>query len=116
MCVKTDINGRTNIKGLLACGEVTCSVHGGHTLLVIHFWNVWFLEKDVLILAVFFKNSNILNIQTVLDQTIDYKINNFIVDKFMSIKNKIATLLNNNAGIIRNEELLTSGSKSLEMV
>jgi L-aspartate oxidase len=37
----------------------------------------------------------------------EYKIDNSLVTDFIKVKNKIATLLNNNAGIVRNNDLLT---------
>ncbi|MBK7105604.1 MAG: L-aspartate oxidase [Ignavibacteriae bacterium] len=113
--IKTDSEGRTNIKGLFACGEVSATgVHGANRLASNSLLECLVFAKR----CVEISSDEITNISdSVFNKSlenINYKINNSIVNNFLSFKNKIATLLNNNVGIVRNNELLNSALEELD--
>ncbi len=105
--VKTDSYGETNIKGLFACGEVSSTgVHGANRLASNSLLECLVFSKRTIDKAITETNNYSNNIKLEQEEFLKHKIDNSRINDFRTLKNRISTLLNNNAGIIRNNEIL----------
>ncbi len=111
--IRTDIYGRTNIKGFYACGEVACNgIHGANRLASnsllegLVFGNKIGQEVNEYLMDSGLKNRE-LKISFKADRVykdIDYK----------KIKTKIQEIMTLNVGIIRNEDGLLNAKNEIE--
>ncbi len=98
--IKTDLNGQTSIKNLFAAGEVASTgVMGANRI----------ASNSLLECLVFGKRAGIAAAKVEPDNHIEYGNEKFILDtenemKFLEMKNRIAVLMNNYVGIVRNKK------------
>lgn len=112
--IKTDLNAETNIKNLFACGEVASTgVHGANRL----------ASNSLLECLVFGKRAIDKSIERLEDdfENIDIEEKLFFVDKsldekYLNLKNKIASIMSKNVGIVRNKELLQKAISQIEQI
>lgn len=105
--IKTDVHGRTNIKGFYACGEAACNgIHGANRL----------ASNSLLEGLVFGKRIALEANQKVLDKNrennpppsrVEYSELSGEPMKGEDLKTKLRKLMTKNVGIIRNEKKLT---------
>ena len=120
--IKTDINARTNIRSLFACGECAeASIHGanrlgGNSLLeIVTFGKIAGINasKDA---------KNILEISTlhnyvkIEEEKIDKIFNYSNKINFYTQKDNIGNLLFNNLGLFRNEEKISNLIEKIERI
>ncbi|MGK9475728.1 L-aspartate oxidase [Melioribacter sp. OK-6-Me] len=109
--IKTDINGRTNISRLYAVGETASTgVHGANRLASNSLLECLVFGKRVVDYAV--KNDKDLKDYS-KPEVIDFNVDENLAELFIDIKNKIAELLWNNAGILRSKAILNSALKEI---
>jgi len=110
--IQTDLHGETNIKGLFACGEVASTgVMGANRL----------ASNSLLECLVFGKRAAKEATQGKEISTELPEINIIHVDQanenlFLETKNRIATLMSKNAGIVRSAEKLTEAIGELNLI
>ncbi|MFZ6033864.1 MAG: L-aspartate oxidase [Melioribacter sp.] len=112
--IKTDVNGRTTINRLYAVGETASTgVHGANRL----------ASNSLLECLVFGKRAVDYAVQNDKESTdnpppeiIDFGIDENKSDLFIDIKNRIAELLWNNAGILRSRAILNSALKEISKI
>ncbi len=108
--IKTGYMGETNIKGLYACGEVASTgVHGANRL-----------ASNSLLECLVFSNRAVEHAinQISTNYKPDFKPGEKIIhagneEHYLRIKNMIATVLSEQAGLVRNEADLQKGEKEL---
>jgi len=112
MCggIKTGINGETNISNLYVCGELASTgIMGANRL----------ASNSLLECIVYGKRSiddsklNKKEIYKIYEKE-GYNINENKADEFVEINNKISSIMNQNAGIIKNEKLLKTALTQLQ--
>lgn len=109
--IKTDINGRTNINRLYAVGETASTgVHGANRLASNSLLECLVFGKRAVDYAV--ENDKELK-DYAITEIIDFNVDDNHSELFINIKNKIAELLWNNAGILRSEPILNSALKEI---
>jgi L-aspartate oxidase len=107
--IRTGLNAETNIKGLYACGEVTHSgVHGANRL----------ASNSLLECIVFGKRAVDASLREPVSLNKDAADEELIFnltkkEEFTSIKNRIAGLMNDKVGIVRNDELMNEAITQL---
>jgi len=112
MCggIKTGINGETNISNLYVCGELASTgIMGANRL----------ASNSLLECIVYGKRSiddSILNKKEIykIYEKEGYNINENRANEFVEINNKISSIMNQNAGIIKNEKLLKTALTQLQ--
>ncbi len=110
--IKTDINGRTNIKGLYACGEAASSgVHGANRLASNSLLECLVFSERAILDAVNAENSNNGIFKEQLKPVI---IDPDLGGLYEAVKNKAAVILEKYAGILRDEEGLKKGIAEIE--
>lgn len=112
--IKTGLSGETNIRGVYACGEVTCSgVHGANRL----------ASNSLLECLVFSKRAvehAVDSAKRIEARSIDVKTYTREIAKqqnYLKQRNKVAGLLSNCAGVVRNHDglnKLLSGLRDIE--
>ena len=108
--IKTETNGKTDIKNLFASGEVSCtSLHGANRLASNSLLECVVLSdelaRNIEISAEKFDISNSAKIQKQIVKYDNLKSNNNLVEE-NAIRNGLRQTMWNNAGVIRNEEKL----------
>ena len=110
--ILTDLNGRTNIENLYACGEAAYTgVHGANRL----------ASNSLLECLVFSKRA----VEDIVDSGIEKNINadirdiEFMIDdskeeEFRSAKKAISSVMNEHVGIIRSEELINHAINEID--
>lgn len=107
--VRTDIDGKTNIKNLFVCGELASSgIMGANRL----------ASNSLIECLVFGKRAIAASLQdtqpaeTPSFQT-QYHCNNSYLENYVSLKKEVSRIMTEHAGIIRNAALLEEGLKQL---
>lgn len=110
--IQTDLHGETNIEGLFACGEVASTgVMGANRL----------ASNSLLECLVFGKRAaekarQIKNVSKNLPEPVMVYVDKDNEPAFLEIKNRIATLMSKNAGIVRSSEKLKYALKELKSI
>jgi L-aspartate oxidase len=112
--IATDLDGRTSVEGLYACGEVAATkVHGANRL----------ASNSLLECLVFSKRSvnHAKNYRNDLSIREDDAIANFKIDdsgqsSFLNVRQKVAEILTTHVGIERNESGLTKALNELSSI
>jgi len=113
--IKTDVNGRTSIKGLYACGECASNgVHGANRLASNSLLEcIVFSERAVTDAVNSFQFKRLFKqYPESLPITIDEKQN----DYFKFVRANVADILENYAGILRSKNNLTAGLEKIRRV
>ncbi|HSP87973.1 MAG TPA: FAD-binding protein, partial [Ignavibacteriaceae bacterium] len=103
--IDTDINGKTNVQGVYACGEVAHSgVHGANRL-----------ASNSLLECLVFSYRAIEDSKRYLDKEIlfeelpeKYLVNDNVNSTYLVLKSEILKIMNNNVGIVRSKETLNT--------
>lgn len=111
--IETDLNGKTNIDGLYACGEASVTgVHGANRL-----------ASNSLLECLVFSNRVVVNSLNEIENTWNNELpeRNFIIDDFAfedykNIRNRIQNIFTKHVGIIRDEENLLKAMSQITSI
>jgi len=107
--IKIDINGLTSIKNLYAVGEVGCSsLHGANRLASNSLLECVVLAYN---LAKYLQNQNLGNLENI-NFEIKREVKHY--ENTQELKQKLQTIMWNNAGILRNEKTLQEALLSIK--
>lgn len=112
--IYTDIDGKTNIEGLYACGECACTgVHGANRLASNSLLEgIVFGGRVVASLNKYIENKKIKALD--IGPTIEYKKQNNL--DFNKIKEKIQNIMDEDVSIMRSQKGLTYALKEVEKI
>ncbi len=111
--IETDLNGKTNLDGLYACGEVSVTgVHGANRL-----------ASNSILECLVFSNRVVFDsakeIKNILHKPLpvrNYIIDDFTFENYKSIRNRIQNIFTKHVGIIRDEENLLKAISQIDFI